>query len=85
MALDILYFAWVRERVGVGAERIDLPAGIATPLDLALWLAARGGGYAEAFGDPSRLRCALDQDIVPLTADLANAAEIAFFPPVTGG
>ena len=85
MALDILYFAWVRERVGVGAERIDLPAGIATPLDLALWLAARGGGYAEAFGDPSRLRCALDQDIVSLTADLANAAEIAFFPPVTGG
>jgi molybdopterin synthase sulfur carrier subunit len=85
VALDILYFAWVRERVGVGAERIDLPAGIATPLDLALWLAARGGGYAEAFGDPSRLRCALDQDIVPLTADLANAAEIAFFPPVTGG
>ena len=85
MALDILYFAWVRERVGVGAERIDLPAGISTPLDLARWLATRGGGYAEAFADPARLRCAVDQDIVSLTADLANAAEIAFFLPVTGG
>ena len=85
MELDILYFAWVRERVGVAEERIDLPAEVSTPLDLAYWLAARGGGYAEAFADPARLRCALDQDIVPLTADLANAAEIAFFPPVTGG
>jgi molybdopterin synthase sulfur carrier subunit len=85
MALDILYFAWVRERVGIGGERIDLPAGIGTPLDLANWLAARGGGYAEAFADPARLRCAVDQDIVPLTAGLANVAEIAFFPPVTGG
>lgn len=85
MALDILYFAWVRERVGVGAERLDLPDGVSTPLDLAHWLAARGGGYAEAFADPARLRCAVDQDIVPLTTNLANAAEIAFFPPVTGG
>ena len=85
MALDILYFAWVRERVGTGGERLDLPAGIATPLDLANWLAARGGGYAEAFAEPERLRCALDQNIVPLSADLANAAEVAFFPPVTGG
>jgi molybdopterin synthase sulfur carrier subunit len=85
VALDILYFAWVRERVGVGAERLDLPDGVSTPLDLAHWLAARGGGYAEAFADPARLRCAVDQDIVPLTTNLANAAEIAFFPPVTGG
>jgi molybdopterin synthase sulfur carrier subunit len=85
VALDILYFAWVRERVGVAEERLDLPAEVSTPLALAYWLAARGGGYAEAFADPARLRCAVDQDIVPLTADLATAAEIAFFPPVTGG
>ena len=85
MALDILYFAWVRERVGVAEERIDLPAEVSTQLDLAYWLAARGSGYAEAFADPARLRCAVDQDIVPMTADLANVAEIAFFPPVTGG
>lgn len=85
MPLDILYFAWVRERVGVGSERIDVPADVRSPLDLAGWLATRGGGYAEAFAEPARLRCALDQEIAPLTADLGTATEIAFFPPVTGG
>lgn len=85
MALDILYFAWVRERVGVGGERLEIPTGVATLLDLAAWLAGRGGGYAEAFADPERLRCALDQEITPMTADLSQVREVAFFPPVTGG
>lgn len=85
MPLNILYFAWVREKVGVGSEQIDIPSDVQTPFHLAIWLAARGGGYAEAFADPERLRCALDQQIVPFTAELANATEIAFFPPVTGG
>jgi sulfur-carrier protein len=81
----LLYFAWVREKVGLGEERLDIPAHVETPLGLAQWLAQRGGGYADAFADPSRLRCAVDQQLVPLDSPLASAKEIAFFPPVTGG
>lgn len=83
--LDILYFAWVRECVGKASEQIDRPAGVSTALDLANWLAARGDGYAEAFVDPSRLRCAVDQQIAPFSQDISGAREVAFFPPVTGG
>ena len=81
----IVYFAWVREQVGVPEETVDLPDKVATAADLASWLAARGGGYASAFADPSKLRCALDQMAAPLSAPLGSATEIAFFPPVTGG
>jgi sulfur-carrier protein len=81
----LLYFAWVREKVGVGEERLDIPADIGTPLALAQWLAERGDGYRDAFAEPSRLRCAVDQQMVPMDAPLASAKEIAFFPPVTGG
>lgn len=85
MTLDILYFAWVRERIGIGSEHIDLPEGVITPADLAQWLATRGGGYAEAFNDPASLRCALDQEIAAMDAPIGSAKELAFFPPVTGG
>lgn len=85
MTLDILYFAWVREHVGVASECVDLPADIETPLGLAQWLAARGGGYELAFGEPDKLRCAVDQQIVGLSDPLMGAREVAFFPPVTGG
>jgi molybdopterin synthase sulfur carrier subunit len=81
----ILYFAWVREQVGVGEERVALPEDVATLADLATWLCARGGGYATAFANPSKLRAALDQEMVPLSTEIINAREIAFFPPVTGG
>lgn len=83
--LDVLYFAWVRERVGIGGEKLDLPAHITTPMELADWLAGRGGGYADAFADPNSLRCAVDQQIVPMASLIGNARELAFFPPVTGG
>jgi sulfur-carrier protein len=85
MALDILYFAWVREAIGVGAERVDPPASVATVAELIDWLAARGGGYAEAFADRGRLRAALDQEFVALDAPLGRSRELALFPPVTGG
>ena len=85
MALNLLYFAWVREAVGRGEERVELPQTILTVRDLAEWLAARGSGYELAFADVQKLRCALDQAIVDLDAPLAGAREIAFFPPVTGG
>ncbi|HWW63256.1 MAG TPA: molybdopterin converting factor subunit 1 [Sphingomonadaceae bacterium] len=85
MALDIVYFAWVREAVGRDGERVDPPARVATIAALLDWLETRGGGYAEALADRSRLRAALDQTFVPLDTPLGDARELAIFPPVTGG
>lgn len=83
--MDMLYFAWVRERVGTGHERLDPPAEVKTVADLIVWLAGLSPGHAEAFRAPERLRCAVDQRFVPLDAPVAGAREVALFPPVTGG
>jgi molybdopterin synthase sulfur carrier subunit len=83
--MDLLYFAWVRERVGTGQEQIDPPAEVETIADLIAWLAVRSPGHAEAFAEPERLRAAIDQKFVPLNAPLGRAREVALFPPVTGG
>ena len=85
MALDILYFAWVREGIGRSSERVDPPAEVADVAALIGWLAQQSDGHARALADPSRLRAAVDQDFVPLDASIAGAREIAIFPPVTGG
>jgi molybdopterin synthase sulfur carrier subunit len=85
MATRILYFAWVREKVGKGEEIVDLPAGIHTVADLIAWLRQRGPEYENAFARPTVIRAALDQVHVQPTASIAGAREIAFFPPVTGG
>jgi molybdopterin synthase sulfur carrier subunit len=85
MPVHILYFAWVRERVGVGMERLDVPDDIATIADLIAWLAKRSEGHAAAMADPARLRAAIDQNFVSFDAPIARAREIALFPPVTGG
>jgi len=82
--MRVLYFAWLRERIGIDGEDVDPIAG-ETATGLAQRLAARGGGHAAAFGDLDRVRCAIDQTMVALDTPLGNAAEIAFFPPVTGG
>jgi sulfur-carrier protein len=86
MPISVLYFAWVRDKVSLAHEQIEsLPTDINTPGDLTDWLARRGGGYAEAFLDVSRLRCAVDQKMVAMDSRFDNPQEIAFFPPVTGG
>ena len=85
MALELLYFAWVRERIGRDGETIEPPPEVADVAGLVRWLAARGGGYAEALGEPERLRCAVDQRFAPLDTPIAGAREVALFPPVTGG
>ena len=85
MALDLLYFAWVREGIGRDGERVEPPADVVTVADLIGWLAARGEGYAEALARPDRLRAAVDGLFAPLDAPIAGAREIAIFPPVTGG
>ncbi|CAN5249311.1 molybdopterin converting factor subunit 1 [soil metagenome] len=85
MVIEMLYFAWVREAIGVGSEQVDPPATIITLKDLIGWLAGRSEGHARAFADKSRVRAAVDQRFVPLDSPIAGAREIALFPPVTGG
>jgi molybdopterin synthase sulfur carrier subunit len=83
--VKVLYFAWVRERVGKPEEEIDPPAHVATVGDLVQWLAGRGDEYAHAFSNPKVIRAALDRAHVKPETRLAGAREIAFFPPMTGG
>ncbi|CAM3023285.1 MULTISPECIES: molybdopterin converting factor subunit 1 [Sphingomonas] len=85
MTLTILYFAWVRERIGEAEETVTLPSHVVTVADLVAWLSARGGGYSEAMAAPERLRAAIDQNFVGLDAAIGGAREVAIFPPVTGG
>jgi sulfur-carrier protein len=84
-AVRLLYFAWVRERVGVGEEEVTPPASVTTVAELVAWLAAASERHAAAFAEPARLRAAVDQAFVPLDATIAGAREVAIFPPVTGG
>ena len=81
--IEVLYFAWVRERVGQGRERVETSA--ATVADLVEELKARSEGHAAAFADTAALRVALDQDLAEFDAPLAGVREVAFFPPMTGG
>ena len=83
--MKVLYFAWVRERVGKPEEEIEPPAGVATVGELMTWLAARGEEYAHAFANPKIIRVAIDRSHVQPGAPIAKASEIAFFPPMTGG
>ncbi len=83
--MTLLYFAWVRQKIGHGEEQIELPAGVKTVNGLAAWLQGRGPGYADAFSDIRRLRVAVNQEHVSFDASLGANDEVAFFPPVTGG
>jgi molybdopterin synthase sulfur carrier subunit len=85
MNVKLLYFAWVRERVGKTEEVVDVPAGLATVGDLMAWLAGRGEEYAHAFANPKVVRAAIDRAHVKPETPIAGAHEIAFFPPMTGG
>lgn len=83
MTIRVLYFAWLRERIGVPQEDIDTTA--ATVAELVDELSAREPRYAMAFSDMSAVRVALDQDLSEIDAPLAGVREVAFFPPMTGG
>jgi molybdopterin synthase sulfur carrier subunit len=85
MSVKLLYFAWVREKIGRSEEIVDLPGGIDTVADLVVWLKQRGPEYAEAFARPGVVRAAVDKQHVQPTSAIAGAREIALFPPVTGG
>lgn len=84
-ALRILYFAWVRERIGLDEQEIAPPAPDVTVAALLDRLAAQSAGHAAAFAERGRLRAALDQRFVPLDTPIGEAQELAIFPPVTGG
>ncbi len=81
--MDVLYFAWVRERIGLPREQIETDA--ATVNDLVAELRAREDRYDMAFSDLGALRVALDQQLSDFDAPLAGVREVAFFPPMTGG
>lgn len=85
MTLKALYFAWVRERVGLAEELLDPPDGVGTPGELMAWLAGRGDNYAHAFENASVIRTAVDRVHTGHDAPFAGAEEVAFFPPMTGG
>ena len=83
--MKIVYFAWVRERVGKAEEDLVPPRSVATIGELMRWLAQRGEEYAHAFENPKVIRAAIDRTHVPPGTAIAGAREIAFFPPMTGG
>ena len=83
--MKLVYFAWVRERVGKAEEDIALPNEVSTVGELIAWLSKRGEEYAHAFENPKVIRAAIDKNHVRPDTAIAGAREIAFFPPMTGG
>jgi len=83
--MRLIYFAWVRERIGKPQEDVELPADIATVADLLHWLKARGEGYEQALQYPEVIRVAIDHEHVGHGERLEGAKEVALFPPMTGG
>jgi molybdopterin synthase sulfur carrier subunit len=81
--MEVLYFAWVRERIGLPRETVETSA--ATVADLVEELRAREERYAAAFADLSALKVAINQELVDWSTPLEGALEVAFFPPMTGG
>lgn len=81
--IDVLYFAWIREKVGEPKERLETKA--TTVGDLMAELVALDERYALAFEDTTAIRVAVDQQLVEMDASIENAREVAFFPPMTGG
>lgn len=83
--MRLVYFAWVRERIGKADEDIELPASVTTVADLMQWLVGRGEEYAHAFENAKVIRAAIDKKHVRPDTAIGHAREIAFFPPMTGG
>ncbi|SES12996.1 molybdopterin converting factor subunit 1 [Rhizobium sp. NFR03] len=81
----LVYFAWVRERIGVGEEMVSLPDTVVTAGDLIAFLKTRGEDYEAALEHENVIRVAIDQEHVEHDEPLGSAREIALFPPMTGG
>ncbi len=83
--MKVLYFAWLRDKVGFGEESVTPPTDVGDVAGLVDWLRGRGGGHAEALADMAMVRVAVNQEYVTLDQPVAADDEVAFFPPVTGG
>jgi len=83
--VKLVYFAWLRERIGLSSETVALPPEVTTIAGVVGWLKTRGEGYAAAFDKADVVRAAIDRRHVRADAAVAGAHEIAFFPPMTGG
>lgn len=85
MTITLLYFAGLRERLGVDREQVVRPDGVRTAGELRAWLRGRGGVWEQALADDQPIRIAVDQDIADASTGVHDRSEVAFFPPVTGG
>lgn len=83
--LKLLYFAWLRTKVGVTEETVPMPAGVTDVAGLVAWLRTRGGGYQDALANLDVVKVAVNQEYVPFSHPIAAGDEVALFPPVTGG
>ena len=83
--MKLLYFAWLRTKIGIGAEDVTPPAEVATVADLLGWLRERGPAYAEALANPAVVKVAVNQEYAAPDRRLEPGDEVALFPPVTGG
>jgi len=83
--MKVLYFAWLRNKIGASSEEVSAPEDVQTVQQLIDWLKERGEGYADAFNDPSVIRAAVNQEHVGFDHPIKTGDEVAFFPPVTGG
>ncbi len=85
MKLNLVYFAWLKQSIGYGAERVEVPPDVATIAQLREWLRGKGGGHGEAFGRDAVLRAAVNKAVASDDHALQDGDEVAFFPPFTGG
>jgi molybdopterin synthase sulfur carrier subunit len=83
--MKVLYFAWLRQRTGVGEEEVSPPDSVHDVADLVEWLRDRGPGHAEALSDLSSIRVAVNQEFATLNTKISEGDEVALFPPMTGG
>jgi molybdopterin converting factor subunit 1 len=83
--MRVLYFAWVRQKIGLGEEEVSPPAAVRDVAGLMAWLATRSPGHAEAFARAATIRAAVNQDFATPDQPVGPGDEVAFFPPVTGG
>ena len=83
--MKLLYFAWVRQKIGASGEQLEMPPSVTTVSTLVEFLRQRGRGYEEAFRNPALIRVAVNQQHTGFNAIVRPGDEIAFFPPVTGG
>ncbi|CAO3355592.1 molybdopterin converting factor subunit 1 [Azospirillum melinis] len=83
--MKILYFAWLRSKIGVPTETVELPAEVTTAGDLVEWLKTRSSRHAEALANSKVVKVAVNQEHVPYDHPISPTDEVALFPPVTGG